>query len=74
MKQDSLNLKHILFVINRFHVVHMMLQTGAAIHLSGSYPMIILIFCDLVCLVCLQSWCLQCFDTVGWTAGRASGL
>ena len=19
-------------------------------------------------------WCLQCFDTVGWAAGRASGL
>jgi len=22
----------------------------------------------------LQCCCLQCFDTVGWTAGRASGL
>ena len=21
-----------------------------------------------------SSWCLQCFDTVGWAAGRASGL
>jgi len=20
------------------------------------------------------SWCLQCFDAVGWAAGRASGL
>jgi len=20
------------------------------------------------------SWCLQCFDAIGWAAGRASGL
>jgi len=25
-------------------------------------------------LVALQDFCLQCFDTVGWVAGRASGL
>ena len=24
--------------------------------------------------ICLQCFCLQCFDTVGWAAGRASGL
>jgi len=24
--------------------------------------------------VCLQCVCLQCFDAVGWVAGRASGL
>ena len=24
--------------------------------------------------LCLQCLCLQCFDTVGWAAGRASGL
>ena len=24
--------------------------------------------------VCLQCFCLQCFDAVGWAAGRASGL
>ena len=23
---------------------------------------------------CLQYYCLQCFDAVGWVAGRASGL
>ena len=23
---------------------------------------------------CLQCYCLQCFDTVGWAIGRASGL
>jgi len=23
---------------------------------------------------CLQCYCLQCFDAVGWVAGRASGL
>ena len=27
-------------------------------------------FCFSVC----TQWCLQCFDTVGWAAGRASGL
>jgi len=26
------------------------------------------------CIVCRQLWCLQCFDAVGWAAGRASGL
>jgi len=26
-----------------------------------------------VCVLCLES-CLQCFDAVGWVAGRASGL
>jgi len=26
------------------------------------------------CLVILISYCLQCFDSVGWVAGRASGL
>jgi len=25
-------------------------------------------------LVCLQCWCLQCFDTVVWATGRASSL
>ena len=25
-------------------------------------------------LTCLQCFCLQCFDAVGWAAGRASGL
>jgi len=29
--------------------------------------------CDLG-LVCKALYCLQCFDTVGWAAGRASGL
>jgi len=24
--------------------------------------------------ICLQGFCLQCFDAVGWAAGRASGL
>ena len=28
---------------------------------------------DYIALV-LQQKCLQCFDTVGWAAGRASGL
>ena len=28
----------------------------------------------LSCLFKVQRWCLQCFDAVGWAAGRASGL
>ena len=29
---------------------------------------------DFVLLVTLLGLCLQCFDAVGWAAGRASGL
>ena len=25
-------------------------------------------------LIVMKHFCLQCFDTVGWVAGRASGL
>ena len=28
----------------------------------------------LVCVLCMTNKCLQCFDAVGWVAGRASGL
>ena len=30
--------------------------------------------CELMLLLVICSICLQCFDAVGWAAGRASGL
>jgi len=30
--------------------------------------------CEFVLLFILMNWCLQCFDAVGWVAGRAYGL
>jgi len=39
------------------------LERGADLHMAQLMPLP-LTFCD----------CLQCFDAVGWAAGRASGL
>jgi len=37
-------------------------------------PVIARITCLVICLLCVIIVCLQCFDAVGWAAGRASGL
>ena len=49
------------------HLVHYCTRTrGVIIHLSKSYAnKIVLVFIRV---------CFQCFDAVGWAAGRASGL
>ena len=35
---------------------------------------LLMIVCLSVFCFYLVLWCLQCFDAVGWAAGRASGL
>jgi len=32
------------------------------------------VYICVILLTCCSEFCLQCFDAVGWTAGRASGL
>jgi len=42
---------------------------------SFPFPLISFYLFVLSLIFCYASiWCLQCFDTVGWAAGRTSGL
>jgi len=42
---------------------------AAILDLEGAESQPLLVFAS-----CVSIHCLQCFDTVGWAAGRASGL
>jgi len=51
-----------------------MLRTEG-LNIQASSLLVIVIICFLLVIVIICFFlCLQCFDTVGWAAGRASGL
>jgi len=57
-------LKYTLFrgdMIEVFKIIHNIYDKTVSPHLPS-------------CAICLQCLCLQCFDAVGWAAGRASSL
>ena len=41
---------------------------------TSVFSRLLIIIVVVVIVLCLQCLCLQCFDAVGWAAGRASGL
>ena len=58
---------------NRFH--HLGLQCGALVpQEDNNYYRMLHFISKIIDNIGSSSFCLQCFDAVGWAAGRASGL
>ena len=50
------------------------LKRGADLHVAQLMPLPLTISCSSKIQIGFTFQCLQCFDAVGWAAGRASGL
>ena len=42
-------------------------------HMDGMYIIAYILYTCILYIASFQLFCLQCFDAVGWVAGRASG-
>ena len=54
--------------------VHVFVKQHELVDLVQYIVLVESIFCFYCITVLKNSFCLQCFDAVGWAAGRASGL
>jgi len=66
------NADGLLRIINDYRLAITFLLLLVLCHFSG-YMKLLCIYIYYIYYTCLN-FCLQCFDTVGWVAGRASGL